>query len=68
MGTLDTRVIFLTHGPLELSHLTQLEQLQAGAEGGVGVGGKAGEMMAWRHVQSDVSGAVHNIRRGATQL
>ena len=27
-----------------------------GAEGGVGVGG-AGEMMAWRHEQSDVSGA-----------
>ena len=32
--------------------------------------GGAGEMMAaWRHEQSDVSGAtVHNVRRGATQL
>jgi hypothetical protein len=28
----------------------------------------AGEMMAWRHEQSDVSGAVHNVRRGGTQL
>ena len=65
MGTLDTRVVFLTR---DVGHLSRYEQLQAGAEGGGGVGGKAGEMMAWRHVQSDVSGAVHNVRRGATQL
>ena len=45
----------------------KLHKDMGGAEGGVGVGG-AGEMMAWRHEQSDVSGAVHNVRRGGTQL
>ena len=30
--------------------------------------GGAAEMMAWRHARSDVSGAVHNVRRGAAQL
>ena len=43
----------------------KLQKDMGGAEGGVGVGG-AGEMMAWRHEQSDVSGAAP--RRGATQL